>query len=159
MLVKILTHNHVIIALALFLPISDKFDVIGVVSRMKKQSILIVDDEQDITFVLQMMLSDYYEVDAYTNPVEALASVKPDKYDLILFDYLMPEMNGFEFYKKVKKIDPSVNICMMTAYEAIPVDNKGDQPVQPFDSKFVLKKPFDLERILSKLSEILNGEQ
>ncbi|MEW6604201.1 MAG: response regulator [Thermoproteota archaeon] len=124
-----------------------------------KQSILIVDDEQDITFVLQMMLSDYYDVDAYTNPIEALARVKPDKYDLVLFDYLMPEMNGYEFYRKVKQIDPAVKICMMTAYEAIPTDDNGSQPIQPFDSKFVLKKPFDLERILAKLREILNDRQ
>jgi DNA-binding NtrC family response regulator len=123
----------------------------------KKHSLLIVDDEPDITFVLQMMLGDYYSVDAFTNPVEALGSVRPGRYDLILFDYLMPEMNGYEFYRKVKKIDPGVNMCMMTAYEAIPTDHKGNQPVQPFDSKFVLKKPFDLEKILSKLEEILNG--
>lgn len=132
----------------------------SVAGEMKdKKSILILDDEQDITFVLQMMLSDYYDVDAYTNPIEALASIKPDKYDLILFDYLMPEMNGYEFYRKVKQLDPAVNICMMTAYEAIPTDDEGNNPVQPFDSKFVLKKPFDLEGILTKLKEILNDGQ
>ena len=124
----------------------------------KKQSLLIVDDEEDITFVLQMMLSEYYDVEGFTNPVDALKSVRQGRYDLILFDYLMPEMNGYEFYRKVKGIDPAVHMCMMTAYEAIPTDHKGDKPVQPFDSKFVLKKPFDLEKILAKLDEILNGE-
>jgi CheY-like chemotaxis protein len=124
----------------------------------KKQRLLIVDDEHDITFVLKMMLGEYYDVEAYTNPVEALGSVRPGRYDLILFDYLMPEMNGYDFYRKAKKIDPAVHMCMMTAYEAIPTDNRGDQPVQPFDSKFVLKKPFDLEKILAKLEEILNGK-
>lgn len=160
MLVKILTRNAAIIALTLFLAVIVGLIAIIAVNRMKeKQSILIVDDEYDITFVLQMMLSDYYDVDAYTNPVEALASVKPEKYDLILFDYLMPEMNGYEFYHKVKQVDPAVHMCMMTAYEAIPADNRRDQPVQPFDSKFVLKKPFDLERILAKLDEILNDKK
>lgn len=123
----------------------------------KKQSLLIVDDDGDITFVLQMMLSEYYDVKGFNNPVDALRSVKPGRYDLILFDFLMPEMNGYEFYHKAKRIDPAVHMCMMTAYEAIPTDHKGDQPVQPFDSKFVLKKPFDLEKILAKLDEILNG--
>ncbi len=122
----------------------------------KKRRLLIVDDEQDITFVLDMMLSEYYDVAAFTNLVEALGSVKPGRYDLILFDYLMPELNGYHFYRRVKKIDPAVRMCMMTAYEAIPTDHMGDQPVQPFDSKFVLKKPFDLERILSKLEEVLD---
>ena len=123
----------------------------------KKKRLLIVDDAQDITFVLDMMLSEYYDVAAFTNPVEALGSVKPGRYDLILFDYLMQEMNGYDFYRGVRKIDSTVRMCMMTAYEAIPTDNQGDQPVQPFDSKFVLKKPFDLERILSKLEEVLDG--
>jgi DNA-binding NtrC family response regulator len=36
-----------------------------------KQRILVVDDEHDITFVLEMMLNDRYDVDAYTDPVEA----------------------------------------------------------------------------------------
>lgn len=124
----------------------------------RKQRILVVDDEQDITFVLEMMLNDHYDVDTYTDPVEALASVKPDRYDLILFDYLMPKMNGFEFYHKVKQIDPDVNICMMTAYEAIPA-GRGNDLAQPFDSKFVLKKPFDLAQMLAKFSEIMDGKR
>ena len=100
-------------------------------SMKEKQHILIVDDEHDITFVLEMMLNDRYEVDAYTDPMEALANFKPDRDDLILFDYLMPKMNGFEFYHKVKKVDPDVNTCRMTAYEAIPVDGSGYEPVMP----------------------------
>jgi DNA-binding NtrC family response regulator len=125
-----------------------------------KKSILIVDDEHDITFVLQMLLSDYYNVDTYNDPSKALASIKPAKYDLILFDYLMPEMNGYAFYSKVREIDPSVRMCMMTAYEEVPADSRGsDRPDQPFDSKFVLKKPFDLEKIMSKLEEMLSDEQ
>jgi CheY-like chemotaxis protein len=132
---------------------------LGIGSMKGKQLILIVDDEQDITFVLEMMLNDRYDVDAYTDPVEALANVKPHKYDLILFDYLMPKMNGFEFYHKVKQIDPIVNICMMTAYEAIPAYQRGSDPVPPFDSKFILKKPFDLAQMLTKFNEIMNDKR
>jgi CheY-like chemotaxis protein len=87
-----------------------------------------------------MMLNDPYDVDAYTDPVEALANVKPHKYDLILFNYLMPKMNGFEFYQKLEQIDPDVNICMMTAHKTIPADQRGNDPVPPFDSKIHFKK-------------------
>ena len=72
-----------------------------------KPSILVVDDEQDITFVLKIPLSDHYDVDTYTDSAEALAGFKPHKYDLVLFDYLMPKMNGFEFYRAMKRIDPA----------------------------------------------------
>lgn len=57
-----------------------------------------------------MILSDNYDVDAYTNPVDGLASVKPK------LDDLMPQMNGREFYK-VKEADPVVDMRMKNAYE------------------------------------------
>jgi DNA-binding NtrC family response regulator len=105
------------------------------------------------------MLNDRYDVDTYTDPADALANVKPDKCDLILFDYLMPKMNGFEFYHKVKEIDPDVNTCMMTAYETMPLDESGSVPITPFDSKFVLKKPFDLAQMLAKFDEIMKDRK
>ncbi len=45
---------------------------------------------------------------------------------------------------------------MVTAYEAIPADERGNDPVPPFDSKFVLKKPFDLAQMFAKFNEIPN---
>ena len=94
--------------------------VIAVDRTKTKQSILVVDDEQDITFVLKMLLSDDCDIDRYTDPAEALGGFKPHRYDLVLFGCLMPRMSGFEFYRAIKRIEPGVNICMMTAYEAIP---------------------------------------
>jgi len=43
-------------------------------------------------------------------------------------------------------------------YEAIPTDDRGNDPVQPFDSKLVLKKPVDLDKMLTKLKEILSDK-
>jgi CheY-like chemotaxis protein len=71
----------------------------------------------------------------------------------------MPKMNGFEFYCKVRQIYPDVNICMMTAYEAIPASEDGKEPVKPFNSKFVLKKPFDLAQMLAKFDEIMKDRR
>ncbi|HUG96572.1 MAG TPA: response regulator [Nitrososphaera sp.] len=116
-----------------------------------------MDDEQDITFVLKMLLSDDCDVYTYTDHAEAFVGFKPRRYDLVLFDCLMPKMYGFEFYRAIKRIDPGVNICMMTAYEAIPADRHGDSPALPFDPKFVQKKPFDSEQMLAKFREIMNG--
>jgi hypothetical protein len=48
---------------------------------------------------------------------------------------------------------------MMTAYEAIPTDRSGKEPVRPFDSKFVLKKPFDLAQMHAKFNEIMNDKR
>jgi len=65
-----LTHDAVIIALVLFLAARDRLTVVIAVDSLKRrQSILVVDDEHDIAFVVMMQLSDYYEFEAYTDPV------------------------------------------------------------------------------------------
>ena len=67
-------------------------------------------------------------------------------------------MNDFEFYHTIKQIDPSVNICTMTAYGALPADKHSDNSAIPFDPKFVLKKPFDSEQMLAKFREIMKDK-
>lgn len=150
-----MTTSTVIVEQALFLLARESVAaIIAVESTKRKPSILIVDDEQDITFVLKMLLRDDFDVDTYTDPEEALSKFQQRRYDLVLFDYLMPKMNGFAFYHAIKEADPDVKICMMTAYEAIPTDRYTDSTL-PFSPKFVLKKPFDIDQMLAKFSEIM----
>jgi DNA-binding NtrC family response regulator len=154
-----LTTSTVIVERALFLLAGENLAAVIAVERMKrKPNILVVDDERDITFVLKMLLSDDFDVDTYTDPEEALSKFQPRRYDLVLFDYLMPKMNGFEFYHTIKEADPDIKICMMTAYEAIPADKDTDSEL-PFSPKFVLKKPFDIDQMLAKLGEIMDGNR
>jgi CheY-like chemotaxis protein len=40
---------------------------------------------------------------------------KPNLYDLALLDVIMPEMDGIELYEELKKIDPSIKVCFLTA--------------------------------------------
>jgi two-component system, OmpR family, response regulator ChvI len=47
----------------------------------------------------------------------ALSSFKPIIYDLLLLDVKMPQINGFELYEKIKKIDSEVKACFITANE------------------------------------------
>src|SRR6185295_12234585 len=86
-------------------------------SSAPMRRILVVDDERDIADVVKMALSSRYKVIVYGNPSQALGSYKTGFYDLILLDYRMPFMDGFEFYSQIKRIDPKVKICLMTAYE------------------------------------------
>ncbi len=69
-----------------------------------KQKILIVDDESDITSALKIYLElQGFQVDAFTDPADALARFKAGFYHLLILDIKMPEMNGFELYKEIKK--------------------------------------------------------
>ena len=80
--------------------------------------ILVVDDERDITSVIEKGLkSNGFEVDSYNNPIWALEKFRADTYDLLIIDIKMPKMNGFELYKKMKEIDNKLKVCFLTAIE------------------------------------------
>ena len=82
----------------------------------KKQRVLIVDDEKDILLALQLVLEqNSFNVSLYDNPLAALSDFKTGLYDLAVLDIKMPQMNGFQLYEKIKKIDSSVKVCFITA--------------------------------------------
>ena len=83
-----------------------------------KRMILVVEDEQDISEVLTMVLVEGgYKVDSFTDPILALKNFRTGSYDLVILDIKMPEMNGFELRRQIKKIDNSVKVCFLTASE------------------------------------------
>lgn len=84
-----------------------------------KKRILIVDDEPDINLLFKMILEENSEfmVHSFTDPLLALKNFKPNLYDLILVDIKMPEMDGLDFYREIKKIDKNVRLCFVTASE------------------------------------------
>ena len=68
--------------------------------------LLLVDDEKDNLLLFKDILNDVgFVVDAYYDPVQALLAFEPKYYDLLIFDYLMPKLNGIELFKKMKEID------------------------------------------------------
>jgi len=83
---------------------------------MKK--IAIIDDETSILDVLKRFLSrrNIFEIDTFENPLIAFDSIEKKNYDLILCDIMMPQLNGIELIKKIKKIKPNQKIIMITAF-------------------------------------------
>jgi DNA-binding response OmpR family regulator len=82
--------------------------------KMKK--ILIVDDESDICLTLASVLEDNgFVVKTFDDPILALENFRQDSYDLLILDIIMKNMNGFELYRKINKIDKKVKVCFLTA--------------------------------------------
>ena len=113
--------------------------------------ILIVDDDPDITLALSTVLEDNgYTVYVFNDPTDALSNFKQRGiYDLLIIDVVMPNMDGFEFYEKVKKIDNSVKACFITAYD---VHSEALREIYPdFEIDCFMKKPIENEDLLRKV--------
>ena|SRR3982074_3341701 len=80
--------------------------------------ILVVDDEPDINTTLEKALEQNgFKVDSYECPLMAFENFKPYYYNLAILDSKMPQMNGFSFYREIKKLDTNLRICFLTAGE------------------------------------------
>lgn len=85
------------------------------------KSILVLDDEFDVMNIIKVGLQKKgsFEVYGFTDPVLALEHFKTnaEQYSLVISDIRMPEMNGYEFAKQVKKIKSDIKVFFMTAFE------------------------------------------
>jgi CheY-like chemotaxis protein len=131
--------------------------------------ILLVDDDPDILFTFKEGLEEELpdvdkskkifdraikiQVDTFADPKEALSSFKAGVYDLLLLDIRMPDMNGFELYEELEKIDDKPKVCFITAYELYYEALKKDFP--DLDVGCFIKKPISIEDLATRISEEL----
>lgn len=82
------------------------------------KTIAIVDDEKDILDILEQFLSrsEKFKIETFNNPLNALPKVKSGSFDLVLLDIMMPQMDGIDFLREVKKSSAGTKVVMMTAY-------------------------------------------
>ncbi len=114
----------------------------------KKYSIAIVDDETEILNVLSRFLTrnQNFSVSTFSNPVSALGSIEGGKFDLILLDIMMPQMNGLDVLEKIKAKNEDQKVIMMTAYSTLDKVLKSHKEgatnyvMKPFDSLQLLEK-------------------
>src|SRR4030065_1399144 len=67
------------------------------------KSILIVDDDEMVCMALTELLKpEGYEIDTVWNAKEALERINKKRYNLLILDIIMPEMNGLELCKKIR---------------------------------------------------------
>jgi CheY-like chemotaxis protein len=124
----------------------------------KKKTILLVEDEPDNASIFTVALEDGgFEVHTFTNPLSALAAFSEGKkrYDLLILDIKMPDMNGFELYEQIKKIDSKVKVCFLTAF--------GEGYTEEFEKRFpspllcvsFIRKPIRVQDFMKKVNEIM----
>lgn len=106
--------------------------------------IAVVDDEEMVTFAIKKALKSNprYEIHTFNSPTEAVAAFEGLPLDLIISDYLMPQMSGTELLAKVKEMRPEATRIMLTAYADKESVIKAINDVGLF---FYLEKPWENE--------------
>ena len=124
-------------------------DKSSIVPRKKSKRILIVDDDEITLNLLHNALAILgYESVAADSSRKALECYKHEKFDLLITDYIMPEMSGKELISAVKAIDDHIPAVVITGYPlAYPATTARAEGIDGY-----LKKPFRVNH----LREILN---
>ena len=81
---------------------------------------MLVDDDQDITNLFKIFLENNgYNVDVYTNPIDALNNFRKQSHNLVILDLKMPKINGIKLYQKMKEIDDKIIICLTSTGKSL----------------------------------------
>lgn len=127
---------------------------------MNIQKILVVDDEQNIRDIYQAFLQDVgYTVYTATDGFDALEKAAAEPYDLYIIDIYMPRMGGLELISRLKEIQPTAVIIVMTGYSGLDVDFRSIRQA----AFMYLSKPIQPDELLraveAGLAKSLSGKQ
>jgi two-component system catabolic regulation response regulator CreB/two-component system response regulator ChvI len=115
--------------------------------------IMVVDDEHDLTKVMKIALEEEgFSVDAFNSAKEALSKYEPSRYGLILLDIRMPEMNGFDLFREVKRKDSNAKICFLTAFDVYAGEFQKLFPNMKVEG--FLTKPISISHLASEIRKI-----
>ena len=116
-------------------------------SLLNASKIVLVDDEEMVLKSLNSLLEleTDYQVHTFTSVMEALGFIKKNDIDLVISDYLMPEMDGISFLAKVKELRPEVPRIILTGYADKENAIKAINDVGLFQ---YIEKPWDNDDLL-----------
>lgn len=116
--------------------------------------VLVVDDDKVLQeSVKQALEFHHFNVDVADNGAEAVSSVYREKYDLVVMDVNMPEMDGIEALVQIKKHDPSIIVLILTAYS-----NVSDAVKAVKEGAFnYLEKPISSDNLVALIKRALKA--
>jgi len=118
---------------------------------MDKLNILIVEDGQSQREMLKDFLArEGHRVTEAEDGNTAIRQVQGGHFDLLLLDFKMPGMNGIEVLEKIKNINPTISVIMMTAYGTI----ETAVDAMKLGAVDYIPKPIDLDQLLALVSRI-----
>ena len=121
--------------------------------------ILVIDDEEAVRKSFCLALEDTgYQVDTAQSGEEGIKKAKKSEYDIIFLDLKMPEMNGVQTLREIRKIDETVSVYIVTAFHREFVDQLKSTSQEGIDFE-VMGKPIGRKQIVWITKGILGDPQ
>jgi DNA-binding NtrC family response regulator len=114
------------------------------------EKVLLIDDEQDFLSVMsERMESRDMRVTTATSAKEALEQVEKESFDAVILDLMMPEMDGLETLKILKKKNPELQVILLTGHATV---EKGIEAMK-LGAMDLVEKPADLTTLTEKIKK------
>lgn len=112
--------------------------------------ILIIEDEKSIADMVKMCLTkNGYICETVNDGMTATKKIEEKRYDLILLDIMLPDIDGYDLIDYIKQFD--IPVIFVTAKTSVPDRVKGLK----FGAEDYISKPFDLEELLARVGTVL----
>jgi DNA-binding response OmpR family regulator len=119
------------------------------------KSILVIDDDTKLNRLLEEYLGSYnYKVSSVENPKDGLVKLRNSHFDLVILDIMLPEMDGFEVCKQIRK-DHETPIIMLTARGEVTDKIVGLE----LGADDYLPKPFEPRELLARIQSVLRRSE
>ncbi len=117
---------------------------------MSKTKVLLVDDEIEFVSALaeRLQLRDY-DVKTANNALEALGLIHDYPPDVVILDLRIPGMNGIETLKTIKKLDPTIEVIMLTGHGDVQSVEEG---MKSGALEYIMK-PVEIGELISKIDK------
>ena len=114
------------------------------------EKVLIIDDEQEFTQALaERMTIRGMTVSTASSAIEGLQSVEEKSFDVVVLDLQMPEMDGLETLKLLKKKRPEIQVILLTGHATV---EKGIEAMK-LGAMDLIEKPADLTTLTEKIKK------
>ena len=121
-----------------------------------KSKILVLDDDPNIVEVIVTRLESMdFNVHGFTDPGKALDALRKDSYCVLVTDQKMPEMDGMVVLREAKKIDPDVEVIILTAYGSI----EGAVRAIKEGAYDYISKPFEPLELVTKIEKAIEKRE
>jgi PAS domain S-box-containing protein len=123
-------------------------------AQVSSLSVLVIDDEDFVRETLADMLTELdHKVVTVCGGREALEKVATGKFDLVFTDLAMPEMDGWETARAIRKRRPELPVVLVTGYGATAQPPSGELDLVAG----IIGKPFDFDQVTSTIARVCNG--